>query len=407
MEKFNSLYKALNQEPNVGIMFSQMANIFWVLLIYTGTLILQNIQQPTLIPSLIFSLLLAIHGVLYFFSSSLIQGKRWYYFFAQVSLLFISAFILPKGSPVVLIGLLPVLIAQSIIILNSKLKAIIFFIISYGLYCIAIAINYGASELPIFIPIFFLILLIVIFYTISYNRQVRARERMEFYLQQLELAYQKVEELTLSNERQRMARDLHDTLAQGLAGLIMQLEAVSVHIKNGNVTRSNEIISNSMHQARETLKDARTVIDNLRTESLEVIDFQAAVQEEIKKFEDVTGIHVEKEISQVYSLSNLSMEYSVYIIRESLNNIMKHSQADKVRIKIYSKVGQLYMEITDNGIGFSSENIGKQMGKYGLIGLQERVRLVGGRLTIESTAGKGTKLFITVPIDKGDSSIEI
>lgn len=306
-----------------------------------------------------------------------------------------------------LIGLLPVLIAQSIIILNSKLKAIIFFIISYGLYCIAIAINYGASELPIFIPIFFLILLIVIFYTISYNRQVRARERMEFYLQQLELAYQKVEELTLSNERQRMARDLHDTLAQGLAGLIMQLEAVSVHIKNGNVTRSNEIISNSMHQARETLKDARTVIDNLRTESLEVIDFQTAVQEEIKKFEDVTGIHVEKEISQVYSLSNLSMEYSVYIIRESLNNIMKHSQADKVRIKIYSKVGQLYMEITDNGIGFSSENIGKQTGKYGLIGLQERVRLVGGRLTIESTAGKGTKLFITVPIDKGDSSIEI
>lgn len=407
MEKFNPFYKTLNHEPNVGIIFSQMSNIFWILLVYTGALILQNIQQPTFIPSLIFSLVLAIHAVLYFFSSFFNQGKSWYYFFAQVGLLFISAFILPKGSPVVLIGLLPVLIAQSIIILNNKLKAIIFFILSYGLYCIAITINYGASELPIFIPIFFLILLIVIFYTISYNRQVSARERMEFYLQQLELAYQKVEELTLLNERQRMARDLHDTLAQGLAGLIMQLEAVSVHIKNGNVTRSNEIIVNSMQQARETMKDARTVIDNLRTGSLEDIDFHTAVLEEIMKFEEITGVHVEKEINQLYSLSNLSMEYGIYIIRESLTNIMKHSQADQVWIKIISKDGQLYIEVTDNGIGFITRNIGKQTGKYGLIGLQERVRLVGGILTIESTPGKGTKLFITVPIDKGDINIEI
>lgn len=379
-----------------------MSNLFWILLVFTGALILQNIQQPAIIPSLIFSLILIIHAALYFFSSSFNKGKRWYYFFAQASLLFISAFILPKGSPVVLIGLLPVLIAQSIIILNSKLKAILFFIASYGLYCIAMAINYGASELPIFIPIFFLILLIVIVYTVSYNRQVRARERMEFYLLQLEMAYQKVEELTLLNERQRMARDLHDTLAQGLAGLIMQLEAVSIHINNGNVIRSNEIIHNSMQQARETLKDARTVIDNLRTGELEDVDFHRAVLEEIKKFEEITGIHVEKEINEVYSLSNLSMEYGIYIIRESLNNIMKHSRADQVRIKIKSKDGQLYMEIIDNGIGFSTKNIGKQTGKYGLIGLQERVRLVGGKLTIESIPGEGTKLAITVPMDQGD-----
>lgn len=399
MEKPHPLSKKLDHEPNEGIIFSQLSNIFWILLVFVGALILQNIQQPTFISSLIFSLILAVHVVLYFFTSSSSLGKSWYYFFALASLLFISAFILPKGSPVVLIGLLPVLIAQSIIILNSKRKAILFFIVSYGLYCIAMAINYGASELPIFIPIFFVILLIVIVYTVSYNRQVRARERMEFYLQQLEIAYQKVEELTLSNERQRMARDLHDTLAQGLAGLIMQLEAISVHIKNGNVARSNEIIHNSMQQARETLKDARTVIDNLRTGALEDADFHRAVQEEIKKFEEITGIDVEKDINQVYSLSNLSMEYGIYIIRESLNNIMKHSQANQVRIKIKSKDGQLYMEVTDNGIGFSTKNIGKQTGKYGLIGLQERVRLVGGKITIESIPGEGTKLVITVPID--------
>ena len=398
MEKFNPYNKALMQEPNEVVIFSQIPIIFWIFLMYIGALILQNIQHPMLIHSLIFSLIIVIHAFLYFFSRLFNNNKYWFYFLAQECILFISAFLLPKGSPVVLIGLLPVLIAQSIIILKSKIKVILFFMLSYGLYCIAITINYGASELPIFIPIFFLILLIVIFYTLSYNRQVSAKERMEFYLQQLGLAYQKVEELTLVNERQRMARDLHDTLAQGLAGLIMQLEAVNVHIKNGNISRSNEIVVSSMQQARETLKDARTVIDNLRTETLEYIDFHSAVLDEIKKFEEITGIHVEQEIKPVHSLPNLSMEYGIYIIRESLTNIMKHSQAKKVQIKIEQQGGKLYMEVSDNGIGFSTKNIGKQTGKFGLLGLQERIRLVGGTLTIESTPGKGTKLLITVPI---------
>ncbi|MBP3041583.1 sensor histidine kinase, partial [Bacillaceae bacterium Marseille-Q3522] len=298
---------------------------------------------------------------------------------------------------VVLIGSLPVLVAQSIVILISKIKVLIFFIVAYGLYCIAIVVNYGESELAIFIPIFFLISLIVVFYTIVYNRQVNARLRMEFYLQQLEGAYRKVEDLTLINERQRMARDLHDTLAQGLAGLIMQLEAVSIHIKNGNIRRSNEIIVSSMQQARETLKEARTVIDNLRTESLGDVDFHSAVLNEINKFNERTGIQVDKDIAPIRSLSTLSMEYCLYILRESLANIMKHSHANKIKIKIKQENGKLYMIVSDNGIGFNTKNIGKLTGKYGLSGLQERVRLVGGWLTIESTPGKGTKLEIIVP----------
>ncbi|GIN41376.1 histidine kinase [Heyndrickxia oleronia] len=398
MNKFKTYNESLYHKQSEVIIFSKIPIIFWIFLMYIGALIMQNIQHPMFALSLIFSFILVTHAFLYFISSLFSNSNYWFYFLAQECILFISAFILPNGSPTVLIGLLPVLIAQSIIILKNKLKVILFFMLSYGLYCIAITINYGASELPIFIPIFFLILLIVIVYTISYNRQVSARERMEFYLQQLELAYQKVEELTLVNERQRMARDLHDTLAQGLAGLIMQLEAVNVHIKNGNISRSNEIIVSSMQQARETLKDARTVIDNLRTETLEYMDFHSAVLDEIKKFEEITGIDVEQEIKPIHSLSNLSMEYGIYIIRESLTNIMKHSQARKVKIKIEQKDGKIYMEVSDNGIGFSIKNIGKQTGKFGLLGLQERIRLVGGGLTIESMPGKGTKLFITVPI---------
>lgn len=72
---------------------------------------------------------------------------------------------------------------------------------------------------------------------------------MEYYVRELEAAQLKVEELTLANERHRIARDLHDTLAQGLAGLIMQLEAVDAHLQNENYTRSKEIIKQSMIRA--------------------------------------------------------------------------------------------------------------------------------------------------------------
>lgn len=101
----------------------------------------------------------------------------------------------------------------------------------YGLFCVAIGINYGLDDLPLLIPVLFIILSIIIFYTVLYNRQVNERQRMGYFLRELEQAHQKVEELTLSNERQRMARDLHDTLAQGLAGLIMQLEAVDAYLQ--------------------------------------------------------------------------------------------------------------------------------------------------------------------------------
>lgn len=94
-------------------------------------------------------------------------------------------------------------------------------------------------------------------FAIMFFRQVHERQRIQSFLQDLQEAHKKVEELTLANERQRMARDLHDTLAQGVAGLIMRLEAADAHLSRGNTERTGEIIKQSMQQARRTLADAR------------------------------------------------------------------------------------------------------------------------------------------------------
>ncbi|MBJ8194055.1 sensor histidine kinase, partial [Bacillus cereus] len=78
----------------------------------------------------------------------------------------------------------------------------------------------------------------------------------------------------------RMARDLHDTLAQGLAGLIMQLEAIDAHLTKGSTQRAQEIVQQSMSQVRRTLSDSRRAIDNLRSKTISEVDFAEAVEEE-------------------------------------------------------------------------------------------------------------------------------
>ena len=381
-----------------GLILSRIANIFWILVAYVGTMLLQNIQKALFFQSIVFTIIIAIYILLYSFSHSLSHNRSWVYFIVQGSLIFISSFLVPKGSPVILLCLLPVLAAQSITIFQKSIKILIIFIAAYFLYGIVIWLNYGLQELPIFIIVFFINLTVVNFYSVIFNRQVQASLRMEYYLQELETAHQKVEKLTLANERQRMARDLHDTLAQGLAGLIMQLEAVDAHLKKGNTNRSQEIIYQSMIRARETMRNARTAIDDLRTKSIEKTDFNCEVHRKIKEFTEATSIKVDYDLDPIAVLSNLIMEHSLYMISECLTNIAKHAQAQRVKIMVKKMNKYLIIKIEDDGVGFKTQTIGKYSGNYGLLGLNERVRLIGGKLEIHSFPFSGTKISITVPI---------
>jgi two-component system, NarL family, sensor histidine kinase YdfH len=399
-DSMNKWNKNMDSIYNIsdGLLVSKIAVVVWIFLIYIGTVVLQYIEKPLFIQSIVFTIAILIYILFYWYSRLLTDRRKWVYLLAQGSLLFISSFLVPHGSPIIMAGLLPLLVSQSIAIFENSLKVIIVFIGAYALYCVAIWLNYGLKELPVFILLFFFNVTIVNFYTVIYNRQVNARLRMKYYLQELETAHRKVEDLTLSNERQRMARDLHDTLAQGLAGLIMQLEAVDAHLQRGNTNRSHEIIQQSMIRARETLKNARTAIDDLRSDSIEDTDFYREVLKMITDFKETALIEVNDHIEPIKQLSALTMEHSLYIISECLANVAKHSQAKMVNITIKKVNKYLVIELIDNGIGFKINSIGKHSGKYGLLGLKERVRLVGGRIEMNSNPGKGTKISITVPI---------
>ncbi|MBU7591143.1 sensor histidine kinase [Metabacillus halosaccharovorans] len=370
--------------------------IFWITMVYVSTIVLQFLEDVLYVQASIFTALMILHSLLYKYPYQMKNRYSSFYFFLQCTIIFVSAFIMPHGSPIVLIGLLPILIAESIHFFENSFKVLLAVILLYLPYTFIVSLNYGIQKLPFYIPILFFIIAISAFYSILYVKQANAWANMQYYIRKLEAANQKIEELTIVNERKRLARDLHDTLAQGLVGLIMKLEAIDVHIQHGNKERSSQIVKESMHQARIALKEAREAIDDLR--SISNVSIVQKIEEEIKKFMKTTSIQVKTTIGMIPELPDKIDQNVMYMISECLTNITKHAQATKVNVTIFIENKELCIQIADNGVGFNTNIIESQKGHYGLIGINERTRLLNGTITITSNEKAGTSVKMKIPL---------
>jgi len=384
--------------------FEARAPIFiWVLLTYVGTMVTQTTMHPMLLNSLLFTGLISLHFVLYSFVNVLKRSKPWVYIVVQGGIAFLCAITMPDGFPATLIGLYSLLIGQSVGMYYQTGKVLIVSIFCILMTCLTSILMGKADVLLTYLVVMIPMMISVVGYAVMFFRQVHAKIRIQTSLYELELAHQKVEELTLANERQRMARDLHDTLAQGLAGLIMQLEAINAHLNKGNIKRGQEIVQQAMERVRGALADARSVIDNLRSQSDLNVDFTENIRDEVYRFTSATGISCELDINPMTSLPALITEHGQYIISECLTNIARHAQANHVWVKIEKRINDiLYIEIKDDGSGFDSEIIGKQAGHYGLIGMKERIRILRGTININSKMQEGTHIQIEIPMSKGE-----
>lgn len=254
-------------------------------------------------------------------------------------------------------------------------------------------------------------------YTVLYLQQVRAREQAQKLLRDLEVAHAQlssyalhVEELTLASERQRIARELHDTLVQGLAGLTMQLEVANLRLTNQRYQQAQTTIQQAMERTRATLAEARNAIYDLRLDTERACNLVITVQEEIEHFTETTGIACTTDI-EALSLAPPSLGTHVQrMISEGLTNVARHAQAQHIWVSALmeskSTGKDLLVEVRDDGGGFDPEVVATQVGHYGLIGLRERARLMGGHLEIHSEPGKGTTLQLRIPKEHGDTPDE-
>ena len=199
-------------------------------------------------------------------------------------------------------------------------------------------------------------------------------------------------QLGIVEERNRLAREMHDTLAQGLSGIALNLETMQIYFEKGHLDKVEKMINQSLDLTRNNLEDARRSVLDLRATPLEEDNLVEALERLILSNTD-EKLEGKFQVLGTYLKKEMRVELGLYrIVQEAIQNIKKHAQASQFEVFLnYSKA--IILEIRDNGIGFEPK---KAQEGFGLIGINERVNLLKGGLQIESKQGKGTHLTIKI-----------
>ena len=205
-------------------------------------------------------------------------------------------------------------------------------------------------------------------------------------------------EAGITDERQRMAREIHDTIAQGLAAVITQLEAADQSADDEARSRHLEVARSI---ARESLTEARRSVQALRPALLEEVRLPEAVTALAKHWAEVNEINVDARVTGDSFQILADLEVTLYrVTQESLANIAKHASASNVVLTLSYMDYAVALDVRDDGLGFDKDApVGDSaLGGYGLRAMRDRVERVGGEFSLETSPDAGTTVSAVVPI---------
>ena len=200
-------------------------------------------------------------------------------------------------------------------------------------------------------------------------------------------------------ERTRIAREIHDNLAQEMAGISVQLEVVARKMPSGADTAMT-YLDRARQQVRHGIAEARRYVWELRSPTLENSDLPTALAETARRLTHETAIHAQVEVNGTFRPLSQTVEDNLLRIgQEAMNNAVKHAQAQRIFVNLVFDARRVQLIVRDDGRGFDDQVAGNgRAGHFGLIGMQERVEQLGGTLSIHSAAGSGTEVVADVPI---------
>lgn len=235
------------------------------------------------------------------------------------------------------------------------------------------------------------------------HRDITERLRTETERQAAHAALQRLiaaQDAVQENERRRIALELHDDLQQKLAAIQLNLGAIGERLSadRGPVA---DMLAEAMELASGAIDSTRRIVNDLRPQILEDLGLVAALEALVRQFSQRSGIAsrlVAPDDELDGTLATPAIATGLFrITQEALNNVLKHSQASAVEVRIATaRDGQCTLTIQDNGDGMAPGDRHKAQ-SFGLLGMQERVRAIGGRLRIDTHAGQGTTVKVTVP----------
>lgn len=202
----------------------------------------------------------------------------------------------------------------------------------------------------------------------------------------------------LDEERQRLARELHDSLSQSLYSVLLNADGGQDFARLGDADKTADIFKNIKDTIQQALKEMRLLVYELRPSILSQEGLFHAIQRRLESVEKRAGLSAVLE-NNLTSLPPTHIEAQLYgIAQESLNNILKHSGANSVTIILNQEENHLIMEIIDDGKGF--DYIGRASSGFGLINMKERAEQIGGSVDIISKPGQGTRIIVRIPLIK-------
>jgi signal transduction histidine kinase len=203
-------------------------------------------------------------------------------------------------------------------------------------------------------------------------------------------------------ERKKISRELHDVVAQALAGINARLAALKADAAANSGTLVQEIAS-TQRLVEHSIELIHRFARELRPTELDELGLIRALHAYMTGVRRKTGMPVTLTAAAAVDQLDTAAQTVLYrVAQEALTNVVRHAQAERAEVTLQKSRRHVSLKITDNGRGFSlKRRLGNKTGRLGLLGMRERVELIGGKLTIQSTLGKGTSILATVPLQAG------
>jgi signal transduction histidine kinase len=235
------------------------------------------------------------------------------------------------------------------------------------------------------------------------RRANQAQRESAALLQELRLAHQKLQEyaghveaLAVAQERNRMAREMHDTLGHRLTVASVQLEGAQRLIER-DPTRASQMVGTVREQVREALKELRQAVARLREPLESDLPLNQSLPRLATSFQEATGLPVHLALPESLPMLPASHCQALYrAAQEGLTNIQRHAQAGQAWLEVSAEPAAISLAVSDDGTGYPGS---APQGGFGLAGLFERAAQLGGEARLEQRQGGGARLIFTLPLD--------
>jgi signal transduction histidine kinase len=209
--------------------------------------------------------------------------------------------------------------------------------------------------------------------------------------------YERSRELSIVEERNRLARELHDSVTQRLFGVVLAVESASTLLARDPAAAAEEL-GRVRELARGAMDELRAVVFELRPASLEAEGLASALRKHVDVLRRVSAHPIELTLGDLPRLPPDQAAQVFRIAQEALQNALRHAGAERIEVRLSNGAGALVLDVVDDGGGFDVTDGAVRGRRLGLTSMEERAAEIGGRLEIESATGEGTRVRLAVPL---------